>query len=121
MALLLSSLTSGLTIGAAPRPHVARAGMPTAALVADDDKVLTGACKWFNSEKGFGFVSVEGEDQDLFVHQTEIYADGFRSLAEGEPLEFKCTEDPRTGKLRAMGVTGPGGSVVQGAPRRDDW
>ena len=86
MALLLSSLTSGLTIGAAPRPHVARAGMPTAALVADDDKVLTGACKWFNSEKGFGFVSVEGEDQDLFVHQTEIYADGFRSLAEGEPL-----------------------------------
>ena len=100
-------------------------GVPTpakwpAGVLPSEGKQI-GTVKWFNSEKGFGFVSVEGEDQDLFVHQTEIYADGFRSLAEGEPLEFKCTEDPRTGKLRAMGVTGPGGSVVQGAPRRDDW
>eukprot|EP00326_Haptolina_ericina_P001045 CAMPEP_0181218322 /NCGR_PEP_ID=MMETSP1096-20121128/27635_1 /TAXON_ID=156174 ORGANISM="Chrysochromulina ericina, Strain CCMP281" /NCGR_SAMPLE_ID=MMETSP1096 /ASSEMBLY_ACC=CAM_ASM_000453 /LENGTH=127 /DNA_ID=CAMNT_0023310537 /DNA_START=13 /DNA_END=396 /DNA_ORIENTATION=+ len=100
-------------------PSVVRAGVPVAELVADEEKILTGTCKWFNSEKGFGFIDVDGEESDLFVHQTEINAEGFRSLAEGEALEFKCSMDGRTGKLRAQSVTGPGGGFVQGAPRND--
>jgi len=82
------------------------------------DETRTGVCKWFNSEKGFGFISVDGEEQDCFVHQSEIYAEGFRSLAEGESVEFKIAADPQNpSKMRAEQVTGPAGVVVQGAPR----
>merc|ERR550525_947689 len=78
-----------------------------------------GKVKWFDVEKGFGFIEVEG-DQDYFVHQSVIYAPGFRSLAEGEDVEFKVTTDERNPtKLRAVDVTGPDGSYVQGAPRPD--
>ncbi|MCT4594751.1 MAG: cold-shock protein [Anaeromicrobium sp.] len=47
----------------------------------------TGVVKWFNSEKGFGFISVEGED-DIFVHFSAIAGDGFKSLEEGQEVEF---------------------------------
>ena len=75
------------------------------------------SCKWFNTEKGYGFIALEGEEKDVFVHQSDIYAPGFRSLAEGEPLEFRLTTDPKTGKVKAVDVTGPDGAYVQGAPR----
>merc|ERR1712113_909102 len=74
--------------------------------------------KWFDVEKGFGFIAAE-DGQDYFVHQTAIYAPGFRSLAEGEDVEFKVGTDERTGKVKAFDVTGPGGNYVQGAPRPD--
>ena len=65
-----------------------------------------------------GFIALEGEEGgDVFVHQSDIYAPGFRSLAEGEPLEFRLTTDARTGKTKAVDVTGPDGAYVQGAPR----
>jgi cold shock CspA family protein len=82
----------------------------------------TGTCKWFNIEKGYGFIAVDGEGSDIFVHQTDIYAPGFRSLAEGEQVEFRVAADAKTGKLKATDVTGPDGAYVQGAPRqvRDD-
>lgn len=54
---------------------------------------------------------------DVFVHQTEIKAEGFRSLADGERVEFKVEKD-ETGRTKAIGVTGPDGSDVQGAPFR---
>mmetsp|Transcript_18220 Transcript_18220/g.37103 ORF Transcript_18220/g.37103 Transcript_18220/m.37103 type:complete len:123 (+) Transcript_18220:22-390(+) len=79
----------------------------------------TGTCKWFDSSKGFGFIAVDGEESDIFVHQSEIYAPGFRSLADGERVEFKVSSDDRTGKLRAVDVTGPDGAYVQGAPRQE--
>ncbi|PAB59993.1 cold-shock protein [Anaeromicrobium sediminis] len=47
----------------------------------------TGVVKWFNSEKGFGFISVEGED-DIFVHFSAITGEGFKSLEEGQQVEF---------------------------------
>jgi len=47
-----------------------------------------GKVKWFNDAKGFGFICADGEDKDIFVHHTAIQADGFRSLAEGEEVEF---------------------------------
>ena len=47
-----------------------------------------GKVKWFNDAKGFGFICADGEEKDIFVHHTAIQADGFRSLAEGEEVEF---------------------------------
>lgn len=74
-----------------------------------------GTVKWFNSEKGFGFVAPRDGGDDLFVHQSAIYAPGFRSLMEGEEVEYKMVEE--RGKMKAIDVTGPGGEFVQGAPR----
>lgn len=76
----------------------------------------TGTVKWFNTEKGYGFIVPDEEGSDIFVHQTGISAEGFRSLADGEPVEFFVEQDERTGKSKASDVTGPGRTDVQGAP-----
>ena len=55
---------------------------------------------------------------DVFVHQTAIAADGFRSLADGEEVEYRLGTDQVTGRRKAITVTGPNGSDVQGAPFR---
>jgi len=52
----------------------------------------TGTVKWFNETKGFGFIAPENGDQDLFVHQTAIKAEGFRTLNEGDRVEFDIVE-----------------------------
>lgn len=67
--------------------------------------------------KGFGFIMPSDNSGDVFVHQTEIQAEGFRSLADGEEVEYYEELDD-TGRKRAVKVTGPGGSDVQGAPFR---
>lgn len=54
----------------------------------------TGTVKWFNAEKGFGFISVEGED-DVFVHFSAIQTDGYKSLEEGQQVEFEVVEGAR--------------------------
>ncbi len=53
---------------------------------------VTGTVKWFNDAKGFGFITPENGDKDCFVHHTAIKADGFRSLAEGERVEFDIVQ-----------------------------
>jgi CspA family cold shock protein len=50
-----------------------------------------GTVKWFNAEKGFGFITVEGEE-DVFVHFSAIQTDGFKTLEEGEEVEFEVVE-----------------------------
>ena len=50
---------------------------------------VTGTVKWFNTTKGFGFIEPADKSGDCFVHQTQIKSDGFRSLAEGETVEFE--------------------------------
>ncbi|HVE62175.1 MAG TPA: cold-shock protein [Mycobacteriales bacterium] len=50
-----------------------------------------GSVKWFNAEKGFGFIAVDG-GQDVFVHYSAIVADGYRSLEEGQRVEFEVTQ-----------------------------
>jgi len=73
-----------------------------------------GTVKWFNTQKGYGFITPEDGSADIFVHQTAILVEGFRSLAEGEPVEFKIQTE--NGKSKAVDVTGPDGADVQGAP-----
>lgn len=50
--------------------------------------MLHGTVKWFNNAKGFGFIRTDGEDEDIFVHHTAIESDGYRTLKQGEPVEF---------------------------------
>lgn len=54
----------------------------------------TGVVKWFNAEKGFGFISVEGE-KDVFVHFSAIEGDGFKNLEEGQNVEFEVVDGER--------------------------
>jgi len=75
-----------------------------------------GTCKWWNSQKGFGFITPDDGGADVFVHQTAIQSDGFRSLAEGEELEY-MVEQGADGRLKASNVTGPAGKNVKGAPQ----
>jgi CspA family cold shock protein len=53
-----------------------------------------GTVKWFSDEKGFGFISQEGGD-DVFVHFSGIAGEGYRSLTEGQEVEFDVTEGPK--------------------------
>ena len=55
---------------------------------------MTGKVKWFNAEKGFGFIEREGGD-DVFVHFSAIQSDGFKTLDEGQEVEFEITEGTR--------------------------
>lgn len=61
-----------------------------------------GTVKWFSSEKGYGFISREGGD-DLFVHFSEIQMDGYKTLDEGDAVEFEITTG-QNGKLQASNV-----------------
>lgn len=55
---------------------------------------MTGKVKWFNAEKGYGFIERE-EGGDVFVHFSAILADGFKTLEEGQAVEFDVVEGPR--------------------------
>jgi len=50
--------------------------------------VTTGTVKFFNAEKGYGFISLEGGDKDVFVHYSNIQGNGYRTLEEGQKVEF---------------------------------
>jgi cold shock protein len=55
---------------------------------------VTGTVKWFNDAKGYGFLAVEG-GKDVFVHYSAITSEGFRSLAEGDRVEFSIEKGPK--------------------------
>ncbi len=56
---------------------------------------MNGTVKWFNDAKGFGFIAPEGGQKDCFVHYSAIQGEGFRTLAEGERVQFDLTEGPK--------------------------
>jgi CspA family cold shock protein len=55
---------------------------------AMSQNTMTGVVKWFNNTKGFGFITVEGRPNDLFVHYSAIKGDGFKTLEEGDRVQF---------------------------------
>jgi cold shock protein len=57
--------------------------------------MVTGTVKWFDTKKGFGFITREGTEGDIFVHYTSIEGEGFRSLRDGEAVEFELTESEK--------------------------
>lgn len=80
----------------------------------------SGTVKWFNNTKGFGFITPNSGGEDLFVHQTSILTNGFRSLAEGEEVEF-VVEQGGNGRLQATSVTGPNGAPPQGQAKESSF
>ncbi len=54
--------------------------------------MATGTVKWFSAEKGYGFISVGEDGKDVFVHYSAIQADGFRSLQEGQQVQFDIVD-----------------------------
>merc|ERR1719333_145383 len=75
-----------------------------------------GTCKKFDPTKEFGFITVDDGSGDVFVHYSEIQAQGFKSLAEGESVEFDIVIQD-DGRRKAINVSGPNGSNVQGQKR----
>lgn len=65
----------------------------------------TGTVKWFNSEKGFGFISNDDGGDDVFVHFSAIQSDGYKTLNEGDKVTYDTEPDPKdSSKLRAINV-----------------
>jgi CspA family cold shock protein len=68
-------------------------------------QVAQGTVKWFNAEKGYGFIAVEGGGADVFVHYSAIATTGYRSLDEGQKVEFDVTQGqkgPQAENVRPM-------------------
>jgi CspA family cold shock protein len=61
-----------------------------------------GTVKWFNAEKGFGFISPDGGTPDVFVHHSQIQSDGYRSLDENQRVEFEITQGPKGPQAEAV-------------------
>ena len=61
-----------------------------------------GTVKWFNDQKGFGFITPDDGSPDVFAHFSEIVADGFKTLSEGQNVEFEVTAGPKG--PRATGI-----------------
>ena len=75
----------------------------------------TGKVARFFVRKGFGFIKPDDSEEEIFVHHSGLGADGFKTLADGEAVEYEV--DDSGGKPRAINVTGPGGGAVQGVQR----
>ena len=56
--------------------------------------MAAGTVKWFNNTKGFGFITAE-DGTDAFVHYSDVLGDGFKTLEEGQPVEFEMTQGPK--------------------------
>ena len=68
--------------------------------------MATGTVKWFNGEKGYGFITPETGGKDLFVHFSAIQGDGYKSLNEGQKVEYEATQGqkgPQASNVRVIG------------------
>jgi CspA family cold shock protein len=92
--------------GCDQQAHVCFSGLPEGAIIAatpdlrgaarvlpqKEIDMATGTVKWFNGEKGFGFIEQDGGGADVFAHYSNIQAQGFRELQEGQRVEFDVTQ-----------------------------
>lgn len=70
-----------------------------------NEKMAQGTVKWFNAEKGYGFIAGEDGGDDVFVHFSAIIAEGYRRLKEGQKVSYETEPDPKNPeKLRAVNV-----------------
>lgn len=68
--------------------------------------MATGTVKWFNGEKGYGFITPEDGSKDLFVHFSAIQSEGYKSLNEGQKVEYEATQGqkgPQASNVRVIG------------------
>ncbi|MEQ4597801.1 MAG: cold-shock protein [Methylobacteriaceae bacterium] len=63
--------------------------------------MATGTVKWFNAEKGFGFITPDNGGQDAFVHISAVQRSGLNGLADGQKVQFDLVSDRKTGKMAA--------------------
>jgi CspA family cold shock protein len=68
-----------------------------------EKKMSEGTVKWFNSDKGFGFITPDGGTEDVFVHHSEIQTNGYRSLDDNQRVKFDVSQGPKG--PQAVGVT----------------
>lgn len=78
---------------------------------------IKGKVKWFNATKGFGFITTDDGDQDVFVHHTAIQTEGFRTLNEGEEVEFEVEKTKKGLQAIDLQVLTPRTSVPQDTRR----
>lgn len=78
--------------------------------MAEENARSRGVVSRFNDSKGYGFIKPDDGTEDLFVHQTEIRSEGYRTLKEGQVVEFAVIEEG--GKIKAIDVTGPNGDPL---------
>lgn len=57
--------------------------------------MASGVVKWFNDSKGYGFIQAESDNRDIFVHYSAIHGDGFKTLEEGDKVEFELVDGPK--------------------------
>jgi CspA family cold shock protein len=57
--------------------------------------MATGMVKWFNDSKGYGFIQADGNERDVFVHYTAVQGDGFKTLSEGQRVQFELNDGPK--------------------------
>jgi cold shock protein len=68
---------------------------PDSSHLVKEFQMAQGTVKWFNPDKGFGFITVDGGGADVFVHFTAIQTNGFRTLEENQRVEFNITQGPK--------------------------
>jgi CspA family cold shock protein len=83
-------------------PEARRAAPPDDRLHQEVRRMLKGRVKWFHDAKGYGFIETD-EGRDVFVHYSAINSDGYKTLAEGQPVRFEVVQTPKG--LQAHNVT----------------
>lgn len=103
------SLTQGARFRLSNSKHRSRvmarvASRPSAPVSRKDKTMINGTVKFYNDQKGFGFIQPDDGSKDVFVHATALERAGMRGLAEGQKVTFDTAEDRRTGKVAVNNI-----------------
>jgi CspA family cold shock protein len=90
----VDALLSWTAVAAARKVERSR-GVAVTASMKEIQQMAQGTVKWFNADKGFGFITVDGGGADVFVHFSAIQSSGFRSLEENQRVEFEIAQGPK--------------------------